>query len=63
MEIEDKTKLKTHKCGCSMKQDGIRWVIWTYCKTHQPNFQKKADKLMHKRNKKEGRGYTKSNKK
>ncbi len=62
MDLKLKTT-KKHSCGCTVKQDGIMWTVNTYCPVHQPNFQKKADKLMSRKDKKRGRGYTKSDKK
>lgn len=44
-------------CGCIYKKDGA-WRISEYCSQHIPNYTKKADKLIRKREKKRGRGYT-----
>ena len=62
MELKEKIT-KRCECGCTMKQEEEMWTVNTYCSAHQPNFQKKADKLMRRKDKKRGRGYTKSNKK
>ena len=53
------TPKKSHKCGCISEQHGILWTISEYCKQHTPNYVKKADKVVHLKNKKTGRGYTK----
>ena len=53
------TTKKKHKCGCISEQHGIVWTISEYCKQHTPNYAKKADKVVHLKNKKTGRGYTK----
>lgn len=63
MDIKDVSNKKETKCGCVMVKENGRWSIDKHCDTHQPNFQKKADKIMRKRTRKRGRGYTKSLKK
>jgi len=52
-----------HKCTCIFEKSGIAWVIKKRCKKHTPDFQKKADKIMRKRLRKRGRGWTKSDRK
>lgn len=51
---------RSYKCGCvaTIGENGV-WQITTYCDTHTPNYQKKADKLIHKEKRKTGRDYTK----
>ena len=51
---------KKHECGCISEREGNVWSLKEYCKQHMPNYAKKADKKIHLRHKKTGRGYTKS---
>jgi hypothetical protein len=55
-KIDDITQ--SAECGCIYKKNGIIWRISEFCKQHIPNYAKKADKLICKKNKKRGRGYT-----
>lgn len=52
--------IKTHVCGCVMSRENGVWNISEYCKAHKPNYAKKAEKLIRRKEKKRGRGYTKS---
>ena len=62
--MTNSTKLfKFHECGCKLIRDGNMYRIDEYCKTHYPNYQKKTDKLLRKKNRKRGKGYTKAKKK
>ena len=61
--VVNRVTVEGSKYRKDFNMDEVSWVADTYCYLHQPNFQKKADKIMHKRNKKRGRGYTKSDKK
>ena len=62
-KTKDKTDLWFHECGCRFRKEDSMWSIENYCKRHSPNHKKKTDKLIKRREKKRGRGYTKSNKK
>jgi hypothetical protein len=55
-EITIKEESKYRKIEYSIKV----WTISTHCSKHYPNYQKKADKLIHRRKKVGGRGFTKS---
>ena len=39
--------------------DDVRWIISEQCEAHATNFQKKADKLMRRKERKRGKGWTK----
>lgn len=56
------TKDLTRKCecGCIYKREGTVWSIKEFCEEHKPNYTKRSSKMMHRINKKTGRGYTKS---
>ena len=40
---------KEHKCGCITVKDGNVWIFQSYCKAHKPNYQRRTDKIVHKR--------------
>lgn len=41
-----------HKCGCILeKVSENKWELTKYCNSHHPNYQKRADKLMHRQEK------------
>ena len=40
--------------------DETAWLMDKPCKQHEPDFKKRADKLIKKMNKKRGKGFTKS---
>ena len=63
MRIINKSGLWVHTCGCVLRKDKLAWSIKEYCKQHSPNFQKKADKLIRRKDKKRGTGWTKPDKK
>ena len=60
VRVAKETNERKHKCGCILRRVNDHWKIHKHCKQHKPNYQKKADKLIERRGKKRGRGYTKS---
>ena len=59
---EGNTKnFREYKCGCVLKRVAINKLeIHRYCKQHTPNYDKKADKIIERKEKKRGVGFTKS---
>ncbi len=48
------------KYGKDFEMERVVWSLKTPCEAHRPNFQKKADKLMRRRDRRRGRGWTKT---
>ena len=55
---------KVLHCGCLMEKfksgEITGWSLYKHCSMHTPNYDKKAEKSVRLKNKKTGRGYTKS---